>query len=96
MGTKDAYQEKLDARLKEFSIELEKLKAKASVMNADVRLQYERQLAELQSKREHADVKLGEIKHAGEGAWRELRTGAEHAFEELRRGARNAASKFKS
>jgi hypothetical protein len=96
MGIKDAYQEKLDARLKEFSVELDRLKAKASVMNEDVRLQYERQLAELQAKHEHADVKLSEIKHAGEGAWRELRTGAEHAFDELRRGAKNAASKFKS
>jgi len=96
MGIKDEYQEKLDARLKEITHELERLKARANTLNADVRLQYEKQLADLQGKREHADVKLRELKHAGEGAWSELKSGAEKALDEIGKSAKSAAARFKS
>ena len=52
MGKKEAYIEKLEAQLREWSSKIDELKARADKAKADVKLEYEKQIGELRTKQE--------------------------------------------
>jgi predicted nucleic acid-binding protein len=84
MGMKEAYHEKRETQLKEWSAKIDQLLAKVERLPADVRLQYYRQTDTLREKQAAARHKLEELKTAGESAWEEVKEGMERAWEELR------------
>jgi uncharacterized coiled-coil DUF342 family protein len=95
MNTKQAYQEKFDAQLREWSAKIEELKAKADKAKAEAKIEYCEQIEELRSKRAAVQTKLHELSESGERAWEELKPGLEHAWEDLKTSAENAIAKFK-
>ena len=90
-----AYEEKLDAQLKEWSAQIALLKAKADNAKADAKIEYYKTIEALQGKQKEAKTKLQELKTAGDEAWEDLKTGAEKAWAEVKTAFRIAASKFK-
>ena len=52
MGKKEAYIEKLEAQLREWSSKIDELQARADKAKADVKLEYEKQIGELRTKQE--------------------------------------------
>jgi hypothetical protein len=50
MATKEAYQKKLEAQLKEWDAKLDQLSAKAQKATAEARITYENELESLKSK----------------------------------------------
>lgn len=58
MGKREAYQEKTEAQLKELDAQIELFKAQVQKADADVKLEYNRQLASLDTKREILVTKL--------------------------------------
>ncbi|OGW39729.1 MAG: coiled coil domain-containing protein, partial [Nitrospirae bacterium GWD2_57_9] len=90
-----AYEEKLDAQLKEWSAQIELLKAKADNARADAKVEYFKTIDALQRKQNEAKTKLHELKTAGDEAWEDLKAGAEKAWAEVKTAYHDASSRFK-
>lgn len=95
MSTKQAYQQKLQAQLDEWSAEIGKLQAKGDQVSADARIEYDRQVQELRTMQAEARRKMGELKNAGDDAWQDLKAGIEHAWNDLGRATKSAAARFR-
>ena len=90
-----AYEEKLDAQLREWNAQIELLKAKADHAKADAKIEYLKAIETLQGKQSEAKAKLQELKTAGDAAWEDLKIGAEKAWAEVKTAVRDATSRFK-
>jgi predicted ATP-binding protein involved in virulence len=90
-----AYEEKLDAQLKEWSAQITLLKAKADTAKADAKIEYYKIIEVLQHKQNNARTKLQELKTAGDEAWEDLKVGAEKAWAEVKAAYHEASSRFK-
>lgn len=95
MKSKDEYNAKIDSQLKEMSIKIANLKAKAKLVEADLRAEYFQEVEALRARKEAVQAKLEELKKSGDEAWEALRTGLEQAASELKDAINSAASKFK-
>jgi len=95
MDTKDSYNAKIDAQLKEWSARIAELKAKAELAEASVKVEYIRQVEVLRIKREEIQVKLEELKKSGDEAWEILKAGVEQAAADLKNSINSAVSRFK-
>ena len=95
MADKDVYIQKMQAKLDEWNAEIDKLKAKAAQVQADSRVEYQKQIQNLQEKRQGAEKKLAEVRQAGESAWQDLKAGAQSAWDALEDALKSARSRFK-
>lgn len=95
MSQKQAYQEKMEAQLKEWGAKIDELKAKAEKAEADAKLEYHKRIDGLQAKRNAAEAKLAEVKASGEETWENLKEGVEGAWNEFKSAVSDAVSKFK-
>ena len=90
-----AYQEKLDAQLKEWNTQISLLKARADKTRAETKIEYYKIIDSLQKRVDEAGPKLKELKTASDEAWEDLKSGAEKAWAEVKSAVDAAASKFK-
>ncbi|MGH8507727.1 MAG: coiled coil domain-containing protein [Gammaproteobacteria bacterium] len=93
--SKQAYQEKLEAQLREWDARLDLVKAKAASLGADAKIEFEIQLAALQQRRHEAQAKLAELRERSEGAWEDVKEGTERAWSELVKATESFVSRFK-
>ena len=70
-----AYEEKLDAHLKEWKSRIAVLKAKADKAKADTKMNYYKIIQALEHKQDEAKTKLQELKAVGDEAWEDHKTG---------------------
>jgi len=94
-GSRELYQEKIEATLQEWGEEIEKIRKKADKLGAEARVKYRDQIEDLHARQETARKKLEDLKRTGGEAWEDLRRGAESALEELKRGVEGAVGKMK-
>jgi len=94
-GKRKAYEEKLDAQLKEWNAQIALLKAKAANAEADVKIDYYKTIETLELKQNKARKKLQELKTASDEAWEAVKAGAEKAWVEVKTAYNDATSKFK-
>lgn len=94
MSNKQAYQQKIQAQLDEWSAEIDKLRAKADKADADAQIAFNREIDNLRDKKNQAREKLDELSDASEGAWEDLKTGVEAASNQLGQALRSAQSRF--
>ena len=90
-----AYEEKLDAQLKEWSAQIALFKARADKAKAEAKIEYYKTIETLQHGQDKARVKLHELKNAGDEAWEDLKTGTEKAWAEVKAAFHSAVSKLK-
>lgn len=95
MSIKEAYQKKLEAQLDEWSLEIDKLKAKADKAEADSQLEYYKHIEELRAMQETVHSKLDELKAANDDAWEDIKAGVDNAWNSLSNALKSAASRFK-
>jgi multidrug resistance efflux pump len=95
MNRKDAYQKKLQSQLDDWNAEIDKLKAKADGAEADVQLEYYKQIEELQAMQESANSKIIKLKEANDDAWEDLKAGMDSGWNSLRNAVKSASSRFK-
>jgi uncharacterized protein YaiL (DUF2058 family) len=95
MDKRKAFEEKLDAQMKEWNAQIALLKAKAHTVKAEAKVEYCRKIEALQHKRDSAKATLQELKAAGDEAWEDLRAGVEKAWGEVKTAVHDAAAKFK-
>jgi chromosome segregation ATPase len=92
---KNAFVERLHARLDEWSAEVDKLKAKANKAEAEAQIEYQKQIAALEEKRADMERKAAKLRGAGEDAWEEIKAGVENAWDAMEEAFTSARSKFK-
>ncbi|MDD2390285.1 MAG: coiled coil domain-containing protein [Desulfobacterales bacterium] len=90
-----AYEEKIDAQLKEWNSQIALLKAKAENAKADAKIDYYKAIDALEEKQNKARTKLQELKTSGDEAWEVVKAGAEKVWSEVKAAYHNAASRFK-
>ena len=90
-----AYEEKLDAQLKEWDAEIAVRKAKAEKAKADEKVDYFKTVDALEHKQHEAKTKLQELKTTGDEAWEAVKTGAEKTWAEVKAAFHDTVSKFK-
>ena len=91
---KEIYLKKLKAKMQEWNAEIDKLEAKAGQVKADVKIEYEKRIADLREKRKDFEDKLAEMKKAGDGTWEGLKQGLENSWEVLKTSFTKARSEF--
>lgn len=95
MDTRDAYKQKMEAQLKEWSAQINLLEAKAGNIRADMRIKHAETLLELRAKQHAASEKLKDLEKAGSEAWNQVKTTADKMWDDLKNGIADAHSKFK-
>ena len=94
MNRKEAYQKKMEAQLREWKADIDKLKAKADKQGVDIQRDVKDQIQELRSLQDAAATKLNKLKETGDDAWEDLKEGVDQAWQSLGLKLRTARSKF--
>ena len=84
MALKEAYQEKIEAQLREWTARINELKAKADGAKADAKVEMYKRIDVLRAKEEVAQAKLQELMQAGADKWEEIRTSLDKAMDDLK------------
>jgi len=92
--TRDAYVEKMKAKLDEWNADIAKLEAKARQKEADAQKRYQERIASLKEKRKAVEEELDKLRRAGSDAWEDLKAGFEMAADSLGEALRSARSRF--
>jgi uncharacterized coiled-coil DUF342 family protein len=95
VSQKDAYIQKLQARLHEWDKEVDRLATKAIKAKADAKLEYYEQIEELRDKQDVAIEKLEKLRQASDDIWEDLKAGIESAWNDLSEAVKSASSRFK-
>jgi chromosome segregation ATPase len=95
VSTKQVFQDRLEAQLKEWDAKLDELKAKALAAGSDLRTDYEKQLEVLSAKREALQTKAQDLRKRTEEAWDDLKSGTEKAWDDMREALDRITSRFK-
>ncbi|MCF4007857.1 hypothetical protein [Rheinheimera sp. UJ63] len=95
MTIKENYQHKLETQLDEWSIQIDKLKAKASKVEAESQLEYYKQIEKLRELQQLASKKLAELKAANDNAWEDLKAGVDSVWDSFGAALKSATSRFK-
>lgn len=91
---RDAYVQKLKAKLDEWNSEIDVLAAKADKAEADAKISYQNRLEDLRTKRAEVEEKIAELQQASEGAWEDLKQGLENSWDILKTSFTRAKSEF--
>ena len=94
MSERDAYVAKLKAQLDEWNADVKKWEAKAREAQADVRVEYEKQLEIFRRQRDQAMQQMQKVQSAAGEAWLELVRGADDAWTKAREAFAKASSHF--
>lgn len=90
-----AFIEKLVGRIRQWENEIDKLEAKAQEAEAELKVEYGRQIEELRSQKKAMEEKLEKLEQAGDAAWQELKGSLETALNNMDNALRSALEKFK-
>ena len=92
--SKEEFQTKLDTQLNEMDAEIAKLREKGQDLKNEAKASWAPKMAELETKRDAARVKLTEVGHASAEAWKDAQQGAQVAWNELDNAFRDASREF--
>jgi uncharacterized coiled-coil DUF342 family protein len=95
MKDKEAYVQKLHAKIDEWNADIDKLRAKADHLEADSRIEYQKQIEALKNKRNEIENKLADLSRSGEGALEDLKTGIDLAWEAMNEAVKSATARFR-
>jgi hypothetical protein len=95
MNKRDQYLAKLKAQLDEWNAELAKWEAKARSTQADMRIEYDKQIDAFRRQRDLALEQMHKVQAATGDAWSDLVRGADDAWAKMREAFEKANSHFR-
>ena len=95
MKTKEAYIQKLHAKIDEWNADIDRLKAKADQVEANSKIEYQKQIQALKTNRDEIEKKISEISRSSENAWEDLKAGVDLAWEAMSEAIKSATTRFK-
>jgi ElaB/YqjD/DUF883 family membrane-anchored ribosome-binding protein len=90
MDEKKAYQEKMQAQLKDWAAKIDVLIAKAAKAGGEKKAEYQDQIQKIQARKKVAEEKLQELRAAGEDTWVDVK----EALDKISVDLRGALNKF--
>ena len=96
MSVREDYQRQMEAKMKEWGLKLEELKARAEGAQAEAKIKMKEEITALTEKQKAVQKKLHQLKEAGEDAWEDMKTGVENAWDDIARALNAAKSKIGS
>jgi chromosome segregation ATPase len=91
---RDAYVQKMKAKLDEWSSEIDRIEARIDQADAESKIEYNKRLEDLRAKRKEVENRLEEVQRAGESGWTDLKQGLENSWEILKKSLDRAKSEF--
>ena len=91
---KEDFQKKLEAQLNELDAKIAKLREKGGDLKDEAKVNWDRRMAELETKREAARAKLAEVGRSSAEAWKDVQKGAQSAWDDLDKAFRDATREF--
>ncbi len=79
MSKKDDYFALMEAQIKKWDAEVDKLSAKGAQLSAEARAKYDEQIKAMRANRDAANKKLREMRTASESAWQHMQAGMDAA-----------------
>jgi len=95
MNKREQYLAKLKSQLDEWNTELAKWEAKARSAQADMRIEYEKQIDAFRRQRDQAIEQMHKVQSATGDAWNDLVRGADDAWAKMREAFERANSLFR-
>ena len=95
MADKDAYIAKAKAKLDQWNADIEKLQAKAAEAEADAKIEYDKQIADLRKQRDEAEAKMKELREASDEAWGDMKAGFDKAWDSVSGAFDKAMARFR-
>jgi recombinational DNA repair ATPase RecF len=95
MEIKEAYKQKMDAQLKEWSAQIDLLDARVENAGADIKIKRIEAMQALRVKQQLAAEKMLELEKSSGEAWGQIKETADKIWEELKAGVAEAHDKFK-
>jgi peptidoglycan hydrolase CwlO-like protein len=89
-----AYQQKVDAELREWEAKAELLKAKGNNLVADAKLEFDKQLQTLQTNKSEFSAYVDQIADKAEDTWDEVKDEAEAKWHKFSNSVSNFVSKY--
>lgn len=94
MSQRDEYLNKLKAQLDLWSAEVTKWEAKTNVTQADMRIEYEKQLEAFRQQRDQALEHMHKVQAEAGDAWVDLTRGADDAWAKMKEAFEKASRHF--
>ena len=92
---KERYRQRLDSKMREWTAQIERLRGRAKIAEADLKIKYNREIENLGKKKEVVERRLQELKDSGDEAWEALKTGTGEALFDLRNALKQARSRLR-
>jgi len=94
MMNRDEYVKKLKDQIDQWNAESKKWEAKAQVAQASMKAEYEKQLNQLNSRRDEAMYQMKLLQGASTDAWQDMMKGADQAVKSMQEAFNRARSHF--
>ncbi len=91
---REAYTQKLKAKIDEWNAELDRLAAKADQADGEIKVRYYKQMEELRKKRNDVEQKVQELKDSTESVWDDMKQGVENSWATWKESFTRAKSEF--
>lgn len=96
MNDKELFQQKKQAQLDEWKADLDKLKAKVSMANADAQILINEQIKTLENKFDEGKSMLSKLKESAEETYESMKSGIESAWDKIASIFNDVKEKFKN
>ena len=91
---RQAYEQKMDARLAKWDAQMQALKARAREAGADVKAEIGEELHALEERSKAAKKKLRAFREASGDAWQDLKEGLDESWQALDRSLQEARKRY--
>jgi Tfp pilus tip-associated adhesin PilY1 len=91
---RQAYQEKVKAKIDQLNAQIDQVSAQAREKAADANVNYQKTINELHAQRDALMGKWQDLQQSSEAAWQELQTGLEASWNELVKTFERAQKQF--
>ena len=95
MINREAYVEKMKAKLDEWNASIARLEARAEGAGADMKEEINNEIGRIKKYRDEASSRIKDVQSAGDDAWEDFKTGIEKSWETLGEAFNSAMSRFK-
>ena len=95
LENKEAYLEKLKAKLDEWTAEIDRLKAKAAESNIDLRNEIETRVGDLEGRRQKVEHRMQQLQEFSEKSQEDIMDLLQRAWDDLSYAVQAAKKKFK-
>jgi len=95
INSRDAYQKKAEAQLRELEAKIAVLKARAEKMAAEAQINYNQRIKDLMREYDQAMEQFSEMKDAGQDAWQTLQSGLDKSINDLTSTVESAVNRLK-